>query len=192
MTVVVGIGLLLAAGLLVSTSACGAGPTIPDRFIYVTNQLDNTLSVIDGSAYKVVATVPAGAFPAGVAVAPDGGHAYIAQGGGDAVAVFDTRTNTITKIVSLAPASKPRGVALTPNGQFLYVADGGSNSVSVLDTGTDQLVATVPVGSQPVSVAVTPDGASTYVANTGSNDVSVIDTRTNRVVRVVPTGQYPA
>ena len=115
LTVAVGTGLLLAAGLL-STSACGAGPTIPDRFIYVTNQLDNTLSVIDGSAYKVVATVPAGAFPAGVAASPDGRHAYIAQGGDDAVAVFDTSTNTITKIVSLAPGSKPRGVTLTPMG----------------------------------------------------------------------------
>ena len=51
----VGLGLLLVTGLLGSASACGAGPTIPDRFIYVTNQLDNTLSVIDGSTYQLVA-----------------------------------------------------------------------------------------------------------------------------------------
>src|SRR5438067_5860030 len=111
----VGLGLLLVTGLLGSASACGAGPTIPDRFIYVTNQLDNTLSVIDGSTYQLVATVPVGAFPAGVVVSPDGKHAYIAQGGDNAVSVFDTSTNTITKIVSLSPGSRPRGVALTPD-----------------------------------------------------------------------------
>lgn len=177
---VMGLGLLLA-GLL--ASACGAAPTPPDRFIYVTNQLDNTLSVIDGSTYHLITTVPVGAFPAGVVVSPDGRHAYIAAGGDDAVAVFDTATNTIAKTVSLSPASKPRGVALTPTGQLLYIANGGSNNVSVLDTRTDQIVASVPVGSQPLSVVVTPDGASAYVANSGSNDVSVIDTHTNRVAK---------
>src|ERR1700712_605150 len=128
--VVVGLGRLVT-GLLGSASACGAPTTSPDHLIYVTNQLDNTLSVIDGSTYHVVATVPVGAFPAGVVVSPDGRHAYIAQGGDNAVAVFDTSTNTIAKNVSLAPGSRPRGVVLTPSGRFLYVADGGSNSVSV-------------------------------------------------------------
>jgi YVTN family beta-propeller protein len=168
---VVGLGLLVT-GLLGSASACGAPTTSPDHLIYVTNQLDNTLSVIDGSTYHVVATVPVGAFPAGVVVSSDRRHAYIAQGGDNTVAVFDTSTNTITKTVSVAPGNHLRGVALTPNGQLLYVANGGSNSVSVLDTRTDQIVASLPVGSQPVSVAVTPDGASAYVANSGSNNVS--------------------
>jgi YVTN family beta-propeller protein len=168
---VVGLGLLVT-GLLGSASACGAPTTSPDHLIYVTNQVDNTLSVIDGSTYHVVATVPVGAFPAGGVVSSDRRHAYIAQGGDNTVAVFDTSTNTITKTVSVAPGNHLRGVALTPNGQLLYVANGGSNSVSVLGTRTDQIVASLPVGSQPVSVAVTPDGASAYVANSGSNNVS--------------------
>src|SRR5437588_6434191 len=121
LALLVGVGILVVASPFVAAWPA-PGPTIPDRFIYVTNQLDNTLSVIDGSTYKVVATVPVGAFPAGVVVSPDGRHAYIAQGGDNAVAVFDTSTNTIAKNVSLAPGSRPRGVALTPAGQFLYVA----------------------------------------------------------------------
>ena len=63
--------------------------------------------MIDGSTYQLVATVPVGAFPAGVVVSPDGKHAYIAQGGDNAVSVFDTSTNTITKIVSLSPEAGP-------------------------------------------------------------------------------------
>jgi YVTN family beta-propeller protein len=190
--VAVGIGLLLAAGLLISVSACGAGPTIPDRYLYVTNQLDNTLSVIDGSTYHVIATVPVGALPAGVAVSPDGRDAYIAQGGDHAVSVFDTSTNTITTTVALPAGSSPRGVALTPNGQLLYIADGGgSNSVSVLDTRTNQIVASVPVGSQPVSVTVTPDGGSVYVTNELSGNVTVINTRNGAVEATLPSGIGP-
>src|SRR5438309_9413586 len=80
------LALLVSVGILAVASPLVAawptpGPTIPDPSIYVTNQLDNTLSVIDGSNYKVVATVPVGASPAGVAVSPDGRYAYIAEGG---------------------------------------------------------------------------------------------------------------
>jgi len=68
----VGIGILLVTGLVAPATAAAAGPAVPDRYIYVTNPLDNTLSVIDGSTYAVVATVRVGASPAGVAVSPDG------------------------------------------------------------------------------------------------------------------------
>ena len=94
------LALLVSVGILAVASPLVAawptpGPTIPDPSIYVTNQLDNTLSVIDGSNYKVVATVPVGTSPAGVAVSPDGRYAYIAEGGDNAVSVFDTGTRTI-------------------------------------------------------------------------------------------------
>ncbi|MFJ7497619.1 hypothetical protein ACIQZB_42245 [Streptomyces sp. NPDC097727] len=59
--------------------------------VYVTNQQDDTLSVIDASTYKVVATVPAGVAPEGVAVAKDGKHVYIANSGSARVSVLDTR-----------------------------------------------------------------------------------------------------
>ena len=180
----------MASPLVAAWSA--PGPTIPGRSIYVTNQLDNTLSVIDGSNYKVVATVPVGTSPAGVVVSPDGRYAYIAEGGDDAVSVLDTGTRTIATTVALPAGSGPRGVALSPRGEFLYVADGGSNRVSVVDTRTTRVVASVPVGTQPVSVAVTPDGGSAYVADAGSGNVSVIDTQTNRTLGVVATGEFPA
>src|ERR1700716_706700 len=122
------VGILAVASPLV-TAWSAPGPTTPGRFIYVTNQLATTLSVIDGSNYTVVATVPVGTSPAGVAVSPDGRYAYIAVGGDDAVSVFNPATNTIASTVALPAGSSPSGVALRPDGQFLYVADGGSNSV---------------------------------------------------------------
>src|SRR5439155_2477337 len=172
LALLVSVGILAVASPLVAAWSA-PGPTIPDPTIYVTNQLDNTLSVIDGSNYKVVATVPVGTSPAGVAVSPDGRYAYIAEGGDDAVSVFDIGTRTIATTVALPAGSSPRGVALSPGGEFLYVADGGSNRVSVVDTRTTRVVASVPVGTQPVSVAVTRDGGSAYVADAGSGDVSV-------------------
>ena len=83
------IGLLLASGLLAAASVSPALAPAPSAAVlpgasgrvYVTNQLDDTVSVIDAGTNKVLATVPAGRAPEGVAVAPDNKHAYIADNG---------------------------------------------------------------------------------------------------------------
>ena len=80
--------LMLAMGLGLMTSPAVAAP-----FAYVTNQNSNTVSVIDTATTppSVVATVtlpfPVGSAPQGVAVTPDGKHAYVAIFYGFAVSV---------------------------------------------------------------------------------------------------------
>ncbi|MFF1745259.1 YncE family protein, partial [Streptomyces mirabilis] len=119
------------------------GPGSSGR-VYVTNQQDNTLSVIDAHTYKVLATVRIGTAPEGVAVTPDGRNVYIANNGSAQVSVLDTRNNKITTTVSVEKS--PTGVSITPDGRSLYVANGGSNTVSVIDTGTNRVTARIPVG----------------------------------------------
>ncbi|PFK15933.1 hypothetical protein COI98_17990 [Bacillus cereus] len=40
------------------------------------------------------------------------------------------------------------------SGQFAYVTSAGGNNVSVINTGTNNVVATIPVGSNPLGVAI--------------------------------------
>jgi YVTN family beta-propeller protein len=189
--VTLGVALVLAT---VGGVACGTSPSDPEPAarIYVTNQLDNTASVIDGRTRKIVATVRVGVSPAQMAVAPDLKSVYIANTGSDTVSVLDTADNTVARTIALPRGSRPIGVALDPTGRYLYTADGGSNRVSVLDTRAGRVLATVRVGTQPLSVAVAPDGKTVYAANSGSGDVSIIDARTNRVLRTIPTGRFPS
>src|SRR5438128_5291975 len=44
---------------------------------YVTNESSNTVSVIDTATNTVVATIPVGPVPVGVAITPDGTRAYV-------------------------------------------------------------------------------------------------------------------
>ena len=46
---------------------------------------------------------------------------------------------------------------------------------NVTDVTTNQVVATIPVGSEPNNVIVSPDNSTVYVANKASNTVSVIN-----------------
>src|SRR2546421_615197 len=189
------LALLVSVGILAVASPLVAawptpGPTIPDPSIYVTNQLDNTLSVIDGSSYKVVATVPVGTSPAGVAVSPDGRYAYIAGGGDDAVSGFDTGSRTIATTVALPAGSSPAGVALAPDGGSAYVANEVSASVTVINTRSGAVEATIPAGTSPFGVAASPDGRWVYVADLGPGKLAVIDTRVDEVVSTVSIGGH--
>ena len=56
---------------------------------YVSNFKDNTVSVIDTAASKVVATVPVAAGPHGMVVSPDGSTVYVSGDAGSTVSVID-------------------------------------------------------------------------------------------------------
>ncbi|MBI3962860.1 MAG: YncE family protein [Deinococcus sp.] len=60
--------------------------------VYVTNQFDSTVSVIDTTSNRVTATVRIESGPIGVAVSPDGLQIYVANIGSITVSVIDAAT----------------------------------------------------------------------------------------------------
>jgi len=144
----------------------------------------------------VVATVtlpfPVGSLPQGVAVTPDGKHAYVAIFSAFAVSVIDTATNTVVG-APIPVGTDPVGVAVTPDGTHVYVTnDNVFGTVSVIDTASNTVVgAPIPVGDQPEGIAITPDAKHAYVTNSRSSNVSVIATASNTVVATVPVGFSP-
>lgn len=140
-------------------------------------------------AQKVVATIPTGGGPYGLAVAPDGKHVYAGNIRARTVSVIDTATNTVTATVP--NVTSPVFLAAAPDGKHVYAATYGGNRLDVIDTATNTLTAQIPVGGYPSAVAVTPDGTRAYVANLTSNDVSVVDTATDTVVKTIGVGSYP-
>jgi YVTN family beta-propeller protein len=185
----IGAFVLLGAGVM---------PAHATPFAYITNSHSNDVSVIDTATNTVVATVPVGGNPYGVAVDPDGTRVYTVNIGGEpgvctsqpgSVSVIDTATNTVvaTVTVGLLPVT----AAVHPDGTRVYVANACSDTVSVIDTASNIVMAIIPVGRAPEGVSVNPTGTRVYVPNAGSNDVSVIDTATNTVVATVPVGIHP-
>ena len=167
----------LSLGLLGVTLGSTLAEAKP--FAYVTNAGANSVSVIDTATNTVVATVPVGFSPTGVAITPDGTRVYVS---GIPVTVIDTATNTV---VATLPVSGGVG-AITPDGAHAYVTN--ANSLLVIDTTTNTVVSAVPMAGPPGAVAITPDGTHAYVAISFgvSGSVSVIDTATNTEVATVP------
>ena len=93
----------------------GGGP-----YAYITNEYENTVSVIDTATNTVIATVNVGSTPNGIAVSPDGTKVYVTNFHSVTVSVIDTATDTVTSTVDVGSA--PRGVAANPDGTKVYVA----------------------------------------------------------------------
>ncbi len=180
---------------------CVAVPARAATLAYVPNQTGAAVAVVDVSNGAVIATVPVGAAPIGVAVAPGGRYVYITQHNADTVAVVSTNTNTV--LAQISAGNKPLGVAVSPDGTRLYVTNfltataSGAGSLwvngtlTVVDTATRVVLTTVTVGANPSGVAVSPDGNRVYIANSGAGTLSVVSTVTNAVTSTITVGANP-
>ncbi len=188
----------MAGGGLIKTLTVGTGSEsrligfaarTDGKKVYVTNAYDNTVSVIDTATQTIVATLPTGSYPQGIALNVTGTQAYVANSGSSNVTVLNLLNGTVIATIPIV-SGYPVGVAVTADGTKAYVTSHYSNIVSVIDTGSNTVIDTISVGPYPVGVAVNPAGTRVYVANAGPRrgpgSVSVIDTASNTVVATVP------
>jgi YVTN family beta-propeller protein len=172
---------------------------------FISNADDHSISVVDVASRTLLATVPVGDTPWGVAVDPAGTRAYVSNRGTDdnplnTVSVVGAVSRSVSATVEVGV--RPLGVAVHPDGTRAYVANyGGSigaliddlsnDFISVIDTNTHTASATIPVGVGPAGLTVSPNGTRLYVTNYADDTVSVVDTATNTVVVTVPVGSRP-
>jgi YVTN family beta-propeller protein len=196
-------------------------PSPEGDYVYVTNRDghldddtdDGTLSVIQASLIDtpdeaVVATVPIGKKPIGVAVSPDGDYVYVANRGDGTVSVIKKIPTTppsweevTDQDTRISVGSAPIGVAVSPDGVHLYVTNMNSNTVyainaaRAIDDPYNAVVDSVSVGERPVGVAMTPNGDYVYVTNQGADTGDAIEEDTeddsaNGTVSVIRTSDY--
>ncbi len=162
--------------------------------VYIVNQGDDTVSVVDPTSLQVIATIPVGANPVAVSTNIDGSYVFVVNQGSNNLTLIHAVDNTTTTI--------PVGTG--PNFSFfdkrrnrLYVTNGGSNDVSVLDLSQAApvlLVQHVALGAgalNPTSLVPLADGSRYYVANSGSNNVSVIDAGSNTLSGTTTANPIP-
>ena len=170
-------------------------------FAYIPNSGSNTVSVIDTvtTPPSVVATVPAGTNPRGVAsvVKTSETFTYVTNFGSDNVSVIRTFSDVLTnnvafeKVRDIRVGRNPYGIAVDPAGTFAYVTNFTDATVSKIDLGTNAVAATITVGSNPIGIVVTPDGSKVYVVNNSNGTVSVINPADNTIIATVTVGINP-
>ncbi|MCM3748201.1 hypothetical protein M3223_12635 [Paenibacillus pasadenensis] len=152
-------------------------------FAYITNQDQDTLSVLDTRTNRIMKTIRVGQLPNSVAVSPDGKRIFTTNGAGDSVTIISTGTNLVVQTVK-GVGAEPFAVDFSLRRNRYYVPSFYSGSLFVLDIQTNRVLSEIPVGNGPVGVAVSPDENSVYVTSVGAG-ISIINADTDRVVGTV-------
>lgn len=158
----------------------------PDgRALFVGDWQGGRLVRIDARSGAVEAEVALGPEPAGL-VRDGAGRLFVAERGGDSVAVVDGAT--MARLARIGVGRAPFALALSPDGRRLYVGNVRSNDLTAIDTAALSALATRPAGRSPYGVAV--EDGRILVTNQESGTVSVLDAEL-ALTATIPVGRYP-
>lgn len=176
--------------------------------VFVTNETSGDLSILDGTTFDVIATIPLGKRPRGIHASPDGKTIYVALSGSplappgtdesklpppdksaDGIGVFDVAQNKIVRI--LPGGSDPENFDVSRDGKTLFISNEDAAGVSFVDLATGKLGQTIHTGEEPEGVTLTPDGKRVFSTSEGDGSISVIDVATQKLLKQFKVGRRP-
>ena len=169
------------------------GPPVaghPDGLLYVTTELDKTVTVVDPVTLTILGQVPTGSAESHMlAVSHDGKHGYTANVGPGTVSVLDLVNR---KLVTVIPVSgQVQRISISVDDRWVFTSDQTKPELDVIDTGTNTVVKRVKMESAGYGSASTSDGRWLLVAMMGVNKVAVVDLKTLEVARTVDVFATP-
>ena len=159
--------------------ACCVAAPARGAEIWVTNEKDDTISVIDIATMAVVRTVATGERPRGITFSRDYKRLFICASDSNTVQVMDPETGTV--LHNLPSGEDPEQFALSPDNKHLYISNENDAITTVVETDSRHVVAQIPVGIEPEGAAVSPDGKVAITTSESTNMAHWIDTATETV-----------
>jgi len=161
-----------------------------DGLLYVTTELDKTITQFDPKTLKVVGTIPTGQPESHMlALSHDGRRGYTANVGPGTVSVLDIQARKVLKVIPIS--GNTQRIAISPDDRWVFTADQTKPQLAVIDTKTDAVSRWIPLEGIAYGTAPTPDGRWLLVTLPDKNKIAVVDLKTMQVVRSVATGVNP-
>lgn len=140
-----------------------------NRFAFVTNRTDGTVSVIDVRRLAKVRDVRTGPEPVSLAFSSRAGTAYVAHADGSVAALDGESPEPVARLRAEPGLSR---LSFAPGGRFGFAVNPGKDRIHIFDTSQNRFVKTANVGDEPDQVAFSDDLA--YVRHRGSEIVLMI------------------
>jgi YVTN family beta-propeller protein len=161
-----------------------------DGLLYVTTELDHTITQFDPKTLKVVGTLPTGQPESHMlALSHDGRRGYTANVGPGTVSVIDIAARKVLKIIPIS--GNTQRIAISADDRWVFTADQTKPQLAVIDTKTDAVSRWIPLEGMAYGTAPTPDGRWLLVTLPEQNKIAVVDLKTMQVVRSIATGVNP-
>jgi len=172
----------------------------PAGKVYVTNQADDEIAVIDIQSNLLMRMVPVGVLdnrtsppeaPHNIVVDPKREFYYVNMIVASELWKFRVSDNSMIDRVALGSNSSPAQVVITADGTSAYVSNfdltGTRRGIQILNTQTMQVTATVtdPRILACHGVQLTHDGKWLWTANQQSDNIAIIDTDTDSLAAIL-------
>jgi YVTN family beta-propeller protein len=161
-----------------------------DGMLYVTTELDKTISIIDPKTLKIVGSIPTGQPESHMlAISPDGTRGYTANVGPGTVSVLDM---VARKTITVIPVSATiQRISISIDGKTVFTSDQTKPELVAIDAATNKVKATVPLPATGYGTAPTPDGKWLVIAVPGVNKVVVVDLAAMKVAKEITVPAIP-
>ncbi len=173
----------------------GVRPHLPvldpvSGLLYVTTELDKTVTVIDAKTRKIVGAIPTGQEESHMlALSHDGRLGYTANVGPGTVSVLDMVGR---RTVAVIPVSKTvQRISVSADDKLVFTSDVTKPQLAVIDTATKQVKTWVALPGLGYGTAATPDGHWLLVAVPSTNQVAVVDLGSMQVARRIEVATSP-
>jgi DNA-binding beta-propeller fold protein YncE len=170
-------------------------------YLYVAENLGDSLAVVDLATSHVVARFPTDHYPYAVEVASND-RVYVSAWAADTISIFKTRADgTLKASGKLKVGPRPSALLSNPSGSRLFAALAGTDQVAVVDTARRKLLRYLSdaalegphEGGTPNALALSADETQLFVAEADNNAIAVFDlsAKTSSPQARIPTDWYP-
>jgi len=118
------------------------------------------------------------------------GKLYTVSLGTGEVAIIDTATGSVDKVIALKNARSAVGVAWNPVGQRILVAAQGSDNLLIVNPESGEIEHDVYVGAGALNVAYDASKRLAYVSNRGADTITVVNDE-GQIVANLNGGSFP-
>jgi YVTN family beta-propeller protein len=161
-----------------------------DGLLYVTTELDKSVTVIDPKTWKVVGSVPTGQPESHMlTISHDGSRGYTANVGAGTVSVLDLKARKTLTVIPISNTTQR--ISISNDDRWVFTADQTKPEMAVIDTATNKVHARVPLSGLGYGAALTKDGRYLLMPIPDKNVVDVVDLGTMKVARSVAVGKDP-
>lgn len=159
--------------------------------VYVTTELNQTVSIIDPKTLKIVGEIPTGAAESHMlAISKDGKRGYTANVGPGSISVLDLEAKKTITVIPIS-AKKTQRIMLSHDGKIAWTADQGEPRLAAIDTATNKIDHWIPLPAIGFSTAPTHDGKFLIVTSIASGKVFVVDLAARNVVHTLDMPKIP-
>src|SRR5262249_5258368 len=163
-----------------------------ERWIFVANFNDDTVSVIDGTLDREVRVIPVGRSPQSLALRHKDPLIAVANSGASSVSLIDP-TAMDAEPVTRPVGRGPENLAFSRAVRWLLATSYSDRTVTVTDLATRRQVREpLSFSQRPGKLLASPDGRTLFVLlhdNPGS--LAAVDIATWQVSRTIPTDIFP-